>query len=83
MRFDGLRELDRPLVLAAAAAKLVVRARARRFGGVDDVSACGLRLGRDKPGHASDVLDPLVPREKASAFLPKVRVRRVHGLNIT
>ena len=50
--------------------------------GLVPLAARGLRLRRDKPGHASDELDPLVRGEKASAFLPKVCVRRVHVPNM-
>jgi len=60
-------------VLALAAAKLVVRTRAGLLGGVHDVATGRLRLRWNKPGHTSDVLEPLVLRKKASAFLPKVR----------
>jgi hypothetical protein len=77
---DGLGEAHCPLMLAAAAAKLVVRAGAGLLGDVHEVAARGLCLRWDQPGHASDVADSLVLGEKASALLPKVRVRCVHEL---
>ena len=70
---EGLDEFDRPSVLALAAAKLEVGACAGLLGGVHDVAARGLRLRGNQPRLAGDVLDPLVLREKTSAFLPKVR----------